>query len=297
MAKEKQIDPGYNPFEDEAVNPAGKTPPPKTVEPSSPETVAPAPVNSPTEKPKRKRRTKAEMAAARAAEAAAKAAAEPQVPEDPELPDDPLAVVENLNILRKLFAIQQEIGAIEKDSVSDLDRDETYRYRSLEGIESVLKPACFKHGCLFRFVDDVVVKAGDYRYVKATVQLVDVETGEALSASGWAREDDELAGKWASQVTGSCSTYARKYALSALFVFTGGTQDDPDAFPAPPTAPDASSRSARRTLVPGVGDWNRAVAEASKWNGTADELKAAVREKFIITDDDLNLLLAKAGLL
>ncbi len=53
-------------------------------------------------------------------------------------------------------------------------------------------------------------------YVKATAILYDCETGENISATGWARESESKKGNDSSQCTGSASTYARKYALCGL---------------------------------------------------------------------------------
>lgn len=66
---------------------------------------------------------------------------------------------------------------------------------------------------------------GDRYYVKATVTAVDIATGESESSTAYAREQAEKKGMDAAQVTGATSSYARKYALNALF----GIDDTKDA--------------------------------------------------------------------
>ena len=58
----------------------------------------------------------------------------------------------------------------------------------------------------------------DRFYIKAVVTLVDVETGESATTQAYAREEENKKGMDASQLTGSTSSYARKYALNGLFL-------------------------------------------------------------------------------
>ena len=63
---------------------------------------------------------------------------------------------------------------------------------------------------------DTIDQVGDRYYVKATATLVDSESGESVAAEAYAREEETKKGMDASQITGSASSYARKYALSGL---------------------------------------------------------------------------------
>ena len=65
-------------------------------------------------------------------------------------------------------------------------------------------------------LSDEVVEVNGQAYVKATAILYDCESGENISAAGWAREMESKKGNDSSQCTGSASTYARKYALCGL---------------------------------------------------------------------------------
>ena len=92
-----------------------------------------------------------------------------------------------------------------------------YRYRSAEDIIEAVKPICHKYNCFINISDEVVM-IGDRIYIKSSAFLVDEETRETIAmSSGWAREEEVKKGMDAAQITGSASSYARKYALNGLF--------------------------------------------------------------------------------
>lgn len=91
-----------------------------------------------------------------------------------------------------------------------------YNYRSCEDILEGLKP-CLQATQTAVTVNDEIVQIGDRYYVKATATLFDCETGESVSNTAYAREEESKKGMDASQVTGATSSYARKYALNGLF--------------------------------------------------------------------------------
>jgi hypothetical protein len=64
-------------------------------------------------------------------------------------------------------------------------------------------------------ISDEVVLVGDRLYIKATAMLID-DIGERIQVSGWAREEEVKKGMDAAQISGACSSYARKYALNGL---------------------------------------------------------------------------------
>ena len=90
-----------------------------------------------------------------------------------------------------------------------------YNYRSCEDILAGLKPLIKKHKCIVMISDDIQI-IGDRIYVKATATIKNSE-GEEISASAFAREPVMKKGMDDAQVTGSASSYARKYALNGLF--------------------------------------------------------------------------------
>ena len=116
-----------------------------------------------------------------------------------------------MGIIQKLYRIQQK-------AVSPKDKDNSfagYRYRNVEGILRNVKPV-FKQEQVYCKLSDEVVEVNGAAYIKATAILYDCETGENISACGWAREAESKKGTDSSQCTGSASTYARKYALCGL---------------------------------------------------------------------------------
>ena len=89
-----------------------------------------------------------------------------------------------------------------------------YSYRSTELIMEAVKPLLFSNDlCLI--ITDSIELIGDRFYIKATATIYNKE-GEQISTTAYAREEEGKKGMDASQVTGSTSSYARKYALNGL---------------------------------------------------------------------------------
>lgn len=116
-------------------------------------------------------------------------------------------------VLEKLFKIQQKL----KSPKSEYNEFGKFAYRSAENIEAAVKPLLAENGCLLTLSDEMVY-VGTRHYVKATAKITEVETGESYETSAWAREEETKKGMDASQITGSASSYARKYALAGLFI-------------------------------------------------------------------------------
>lgn len=91
-----------------------------------------------------------------------------------------------------------------------------YDYRDMSGILEALKPYLDKYKCLLVLSDDVVTKE-ERTYIVATATLIDTEDGTQISCNGYAREQDSKKGMDDAQLTGACSSYARKYACNGLF--------------------------------------------------------------------------------
>lgn len=91
-----------------------------------------------------------------------------------------------------------------------------YKYRSCEDILEAVKPLLYDKDCTLT-INDEVVAVVDSVYVQATATLTDCESGEGVTSTAYAREQETAKGMTAPQITGSCSSYARKYALNGLF--------------------------------------------------------------------------------
>lgn len=99
-----------------------------------------------------------------------------------------------------------------------------YNYRNTEDILEALKPLQKEHNCIVTLTDDMVM-LGDRFYAKATATITN-SLGVSVSATGWARESLTKKGMDESQITGTASSYARKYALNGLFAIDDTKDDD-----------------------------------------------------------------------
>ena len=113
-----------------------------------------------------------------------------------------------MNIYEKLLEIQNELKAPK----SQYNKFGKYYYRNCEDILEAVKPLCKKHKVVLIITDDIESNSERY-YVKATAKLVDIEKeNSVISVNAYAREEENKKGMDGSQVTGSSSSYARKYA-------------------------------------------------------------------------------------
>ncbi len=117
-----------------------------------------------------------------------------------------------MGIRESLFNIQQELKA-PKSQHNDFGN---FSYRSCEDILEAVKPLLKANNCVLT-ISDELVNIGERYYIKATATLKSVEDGDNISNSAYAREPAEKKGADLSQITGACSSYARKYALNGLF--------------------------------------------------------------------------------
>ncbi|QUH21453.1 ERF family protein [Alkaliphilus sp. B6464] len=117
-----------------------------------------------------------------------------------------------MSIFEKLLKIQTELKA-PKGQYNSFGK---YHYRSCEDILEGLKPLLEEHKATL-VINDEITQIGDRYYVKATATLIDAEEGQEITSTSYAREDETKKGMDLSQVTGSTSSYARKYALNGLF--------------------------------------------------------------------------------
>ena len=117
-----------------------------------------------------------------------------------------------MGIYEKLSHIQNELNA-PKNLWNDYGK---YYYRNAESILESAKPVCAKYRTTL-IVEDEIVVIGERYYLKAIASLVDWDSVEQIENVAYAREAESKTGMDASQLTGSCSSYARKYCLNGLF--------------------------------------------------------------------------------
>ena len=117
-----------------------------------------------------------------------------------------------------MMKIQEQLSAIQASLKAPKNRKNNfggYSDRSDEDIVEGAKPVCRENRCTLTVSDDVV-QVGDRYYIKATATITNGD-GESLFTQAFAREDESKKGMDGSQITGTASSYARKYALNGLF--------------------------------------------------------------------------------
>lgn len=126
--------------------------------------------------------------------------------------------------MKNLIKIQCELKA-PKNNYNSFGK---YNYRSAEDILTAVKPLLEKYGCTMTIADEVVC-IGERYYIKATVRLTDAD-GETEAVTALAREDEVKKGMDGSQITGTASSYARKYALNGMFLIDDTKDADTDEY-------------------------------------------------------------------
>ena len=131
-----------------------------------------------------------------------------------------------MSIYEKLTQLQNELKAPkgQRNSFGN------YNYRSAEDILEAVKPLLGKYN-LTQIISDDIELIGDRYYIKATVTLVNNENAEEkISVTALARESQVKKGMDESQITGTASSYARKYALNGLYAIDDTKDSDTDAY-------------------------------------------------------------------
>lgn len=129
-------------------------------------------------------------------------------------------MVNMTTIHEKLSQIQSKLNA-PKGQYNSFGK---YNYRNCEDILQALKPILAEHKCHVSLSDEVVI-VGNRFYIKATATITDSENN-SFSTTAFAREAESKKGMDESQVTGSTSSYARKYALNGLFAIDDNKDAD-----------------------------------------------------------------------
>ena len=149
------------------------------------------------------------------------------------------------DISNKLGAIQSELKA-PKGQYNSFGK---YKYRSCEDIVESVKPLLKKHGCALTLTDEVV-ELTNRVYIKATATLKDCGEGTLeISTTAYAREPDDKKGMDESQITGTASSYARKYALNGLFCIDDTKDADTDEYTQTATTAAAKKAPAKKAPV------------------------------------------------
>jgi len=129
-----------------------------------------------------------------------------------------------MNVYEKLLHVQMNLR-VPKDRINDDDGDRKFRFRTLEQIFSETKPLLKEVGATLVCTDRVEFVGGK-NVVIAKAVFIDIATGQTVEAEGNAAMSEKKGGMDSSQLTGSASSYARKYAVCGLFCIDDNK--DPD---------------------------------------------------------------------
>ena len=170
-----------------------------------------------------------------------------------------------MSLKEKLMRIQTELKAPKnlRNSFGN------YNYRNAEGILEALKPYEKMYGVATILSDEIINISGRF-YVKAIASIMDISTEKMISTTAYAREDESKKGMDGSQITGASSSYARKYALNALFLLDDSKDADSDEYHIQVTARTAQSKPEPQKASPAL-----ATAPAQH---TKDDIKAKYNE-------------------
>lgn len=135
-----------------------------------------------------------------------------------------------MNIYEKLLNIQAELKAPKGQE----NKFGHYKYRSCEDILEAVKPLLAKNKVILQLTDKIECLGNRY-YIKATAILIDTEDTKNeeiayIENTAYARESEEKKGMDDSQITGTASSYARKYALNGLFCIDDTKDADTNEF-------------------------------------------------------------------
>ncbi len=182
-----------------------------------------------------------------------------------------------MNVHEKLLHVQRNLKAPK----SQYNKFGDFHYRSCEDIQEAIKPLLAEVRAVL-LTGDEVVQIGSRFYIKATAIFQDTESPERITNTAYARENEEKPKMDAAQITGSCSSYARKYALNGLFCIDDSKDPDtqePKAPVVPVQKPAAKPRQQRgQARQQGVSktDIEKLCSEAER---TGTDL-AKVRERY-----------------
>lgn len=131
-----------------------------------------------------------------------------------------------LNFYQRLNKVREELKA-PKSQYNSFGK---YNYRNCEDILEAAKPLCAKHE-IFLEIHDELIEFQEKPCFKVEALAIDTQnTAYMTKAAGYAFIDETKKGMDAAQICGSASSYARKYALNALFHCDDSRDIDSDAY-------------------------------------------------------------------
>lgn len=163
-------------------------------------------------------------------------------------------------LMKSLIYIQQNLNA-PKGQFNNFGK---YSYRSLEDIEAAIKPLLQEQQCGIYFQDEVVERCGR-TFLKTTLTFFNTK-GNKISTTAEAEHSIQKTGMDSAQITGSASSYARKYAMNALFCIDD--TKDPDSNEQ--TQQQQTRRPYQRKDSDPLAGIKKALSNVSDMNGLLD---------------------------
>lgn len=183
---------------------------------------------------------------------------------------------EELTFNQKIVAIQSELKA-PKNQFNSFGK---YKYRSCEDILEGVKPLLKKYE-LMQTIEDNIVQIGDRYYIVAKVSVIG--NGIEHTVTAFAREPENKKGMDESQITGTASSYARKYALNGMWLIDDTKDADTDEH-------QQQKSKKKPVLKPGNDNWNNAVDSLAKGEHDIKQIK----KYRTITNEDAEQLVKEA---
>ena len=149
-----------------------------------------------------------------------------------------------------------------------------FYFRSAEDILEAVKPVNAKHGILLTITDDIV-QVGERYYIKASATLKSIDSDEFTTVTAFAREPLDKRGMDSPQITGTASSYARKYALNGLYLIDDTKDADTDEY-------KQTQNNVKKAPKSKIDLLNKLAFEVSKLYGLEIQV---IKEKMNIYDD------------
>lgn len=147
-----------------------------------------------------------------------------------------------MNLTEKLIHIQKELK-VPKGQYNDFGK---YNYRSAEDILEAVKPLNAEQGLLLTLTDEPIL-VGEWHYIKATARITNGDEWHEVTA--YARESETKKGMDHSQITGTASSYARKYALNGLYLIDDTKDADTNEYRKQNDRNDKQKQPLKATLL------------------------------------------------
>ena len=182
-------------------------------------------------------------------------------------------------ILKSLVYIQQHLNA-PKEQYNNFGK---FSYRSLEDIEAAIKPLLAEQSCGIRFSDEIEDHCGR-TFLKTTLTFFNCK-GDSITTTALAENVAEKTGMDGAQITGAASSYARKYAMNAMFCIDDTKDADTEQYRNWTEGGQRKTATARKTTSPSSDSNARIRTELSHARDMNDLMNLYKKYKTLVDTD------------